>query len=226
MPKDNFTVDMDEPENPHAYNAATAYNLPAIKSKAQALAAISSKGIRVGAFVWTSVGLQVDGQIKREDWEETGRLLRRLDISLQWLIGDWVVAAAELTYGDRQEFAESIGFSTKSLYEFSYVASKVDFSIRMENLDFGHHQVVAGMTQDRQVYWLKRASEGDDGKRWSVARLRQEIAGNKLTDKPSGFVRALGIVDSLTQQSKNLNPDEKRELATLLRKRADEIDNS
>jgi hypothetical protein len=223
--KDDFTMDMDDSQSAHSYTADAVYKLP-ISNKKQALAAISSKEIRIGAFVWTPVGLQIDGQINREDWEETGKLLNRLDISLQWLIGDWVVAAEALGYGDRQEFAEQIGFATQTIYDYSYVARNVEFSIRIENLDFGHHQLVASMDDpEKQRHWLERALAGDDGKkRWSVARLRQEIAGNRLLEKPTKFVKALETVNALKKQSDGLQPHEKRELVSRIRELLAEID--
>jgi hypothetical protein len=178
--KNDFTSGLGDSAE-ESYNADSVYDLPIFESKSEALAIMANEGIRVGALIWKPTGLIVDGDVTREDWEQTGKLLKQLTTSMQWLIGDWVLAAEELSYGDREAFAANIGFSVKTIYEYSYVARNVEFSIRMENLDFGHHQLVAGMdSQEEQLRWLQAAAEGDNGKRWSIARLRQEIEAEKL----------------------------------------------
>jgi hypothetical protein len=145
------------------------------QDRAALIETFSTREIRTGPFLWTSVGLKAEGEIHRGDWEATGQILRRLDVSLQWLIGDWIVAGEKLGYGDHQSFAETIGFEVKTVYDFSYVARNVQFSVRTENLSFTHHKLVAPLNPDEQVYWLQRASaEG-----LSVARLREMIDGEQ-----------------------------------------------
>lgn len=135
----------------------------------------SSREIRTGSLVWTPVGLKSDGEITREDWEDAGQLLQRLDASLQWLIGDWIVLGEHLNYGDRDTFAESIGFETKTIYDYAYVARNVEISVRTEILSFTHHKLVAAMTKKEQKKWLQKAeAEG-----WSVANLRDAVSGKK-----------------------------------------------
>lgn len=132
---------------------------------------LSSNDIRTGVFKWTPIGLEVDGNISREDWEETGRMLSFMDSALQWLIGDWLIAGEVLKYGDREEFAEAIGFKKETLYQYAWVANKVEISIRIENLKFGHHVLVAGMEPEDQKKWLGFAEENG----LSVAKLREAI---------------------------------------------------
>lgn len=130
--------------------------------------------IRSGAFLWTPVGLQAEGDISRDDWELTGQLLQRVDASIQWLIGDWINAADAINYGEAENFASELGFNVKTIYEYAYVSRKVEISIRMENLSFSHHQLVAAMEPEEQEKWLKRAAEEGI----SVAKLRAAIKEN------------------------------------------------
>lgn len=149
--------------------------LTAGKNRTEALATINSNQIRTGAFLWTSTGLKVEGKITRDDWEQTGQLLHLLDQSLQWLIGDLIVHGEDLAYGDQIKIADLFGFQHSTIRDYAYVARNVELSVRTDSLDFGHHKLVAGFAPREQVEWLQRAEIGNDGKRWSVSRLRQEI---------------------------------------------------
>jgi hypothetical protein len=157
------------------------------QDQAAIIETFNTREIRTGPFLWTSVGLKVEGEIRREDWESTGQILRRLDASLQWLIGDWIVAGEQLGYGDHQSFAETIGFEVKTIYDFSYVARKVQFSVRTENLSFTHHKIVAPLDATEQMYWLQRASSEN----LSAAKLREMIGNEeRLPELPESNIYA------------------------------------
>jgi hypothetical protein len=148
--------------------------------EAMNLALLASDEFRVGAFVWKPTGLIIDGEIRREDWEETGKLLKMLDSSMQWLIGDLIVHGESLRWGDQKTIAEAFGFEYGTVRVYASVCRNVEMLIRINSLDFAHHQLVASMPRSEQKRWLQAAAEGDDGKRWSVARLRDEIKAAQL----------------------------------------------
>lgn len=137
-----------------------------------------NRAIYLGHCVMTPVGLKMPDDLPHDEWEFIGEKLKRLQGSLQWMIGDWVNQADRISYGDHQSFAEQIGFRVKTIYEYAYVARQLEFSIRMENLSFGHHQLVAGMDAPEQKKWLEAASKDD----WSVAELRKQIKASQITD--------------------------------------------
>src|SRR5690606_17166251 len=72
--------------------------------------------------------------------------------------------------------------SEKSLREYAYVARSVEMSIRMDNLSFGHHQIVAGIKDPvtkkplkrEQQKWLEKANTHG----WSIKTLREAIAAD------------------------------------------------
>ncbi|MEO1255701.1 MAG: hypothetical protein AAFY41_12595 [Bacteroidota bacterium] len=136
--------------------------------------AISEKKIMTGGYLWTSKGLITEGAVSEEDWRFTGEMLQKIDNSIQWLIGDWVNFGAEFNYGDREDFAQKLGFKLKTIYEYSHVARNVEISIRMENLSFGHHQLVSGMKPKKQKEFLQQAVDN----KWSISQLRKAIRGN------------------------------------------------
>jgi hypothetical protein len=152
--------------------------LQALKaSKSQTLALLSSNEIRVGALIWKPTGLlrDTERELTRADWEETGRLLKLLDSSMQWLIGDLIVCGEDMHYGDQITISEAFGLEYGTVRTYATVCRKVELSIRIDTLSFAHHQLVAPLSQEDQIRFLQSAAEGENGKPWSVARLRGEI---------------------------------------------------
>jgi hypothetical protein len=133
--------------------------------------------ITIGKFTWTSIGMKIDSSPSVNEWMEMGGLLRQLEGSLQWLIGDWFVYG-ETSWGKTyDEVAEALGYEVTTLYQFSWVARSVKISLRRENLFFGHHKLVAPMSPEEQDYWLQQA----DYETLSVSQLRNRMKGEAPT---------------------------------------------
>lgn len=124
-------------------------------------------------FRMTKVGLKIAGNPTLEDWKAIGKKLKLIESGIQFALGDWKNHGATRTeWGEKYAQAiEETGYSEKSLREFSWVASAVDPSIRMDNLPFAHHHVVAPLDADKQRYYLQLAVEQE----LSVAELRDLI---------------------------------------------------
>lgn len=161
-------------------------------------------------FKLTRVGLMTDGA-SEDDWRELGEFLRAVQGSLQWLIGDWIVMG-EFTYNQTYaELAELTGYNISTLYDYAYVAKGVEFSIRIEKLKFGHHQVVVAMSPEEQRYWLQMAADHE----WSISRLRKEIKSAAVGDRPTPPHELLQARQFAKSFQKNvmrmhqMNPDER-----------------
>jgi hypothetical protein len=131
-------------------------------------------------------GIADFGDITQIQWQTLGDYLANLNTSIQWLIGDWLVHGENQRYGSAKELAERLGRTDGSLHQYAYVARRIEFSIRIENLSFGHHQVVASMDTQSQTQWLEKAkNEG-----WSVAQLRKaiKIANKGISQLPSSGI--------------------------------------
>jgi hypothetical protein len=131
--------------------------------------------MQLGHFTLTSTGLMVERGATEEEWEKVGEVLHRLEGSLQWLIGDWLVFA-EREWGKTYDaIAEATGYNKVALYDYKYVAENVPFSVRTENLSFGHHKLVAAKSAEEQREWLRYAEvEG-----LTVAQLRNQMQERK-----------------------------------------------
>jgi len=134
---------------------------------------IQDSSLVVGSFRCTPIGLELVGEQipTTNDLQNLGRVLKQLEGSIQWLIGDWVIAGETVEWGKISEFADEIGFDVQSVYDCSYVARKVDFSLRSEKLSFGHHRLVAPLTLEEQRYWLTQALQNQ----WSISQMRDAM---------------------------------------------------
>lgn len=129
--------------------------------------------IAVGNYLLTGIGLVSSGDVSFNEWRAVGDVLLRIEASIQWIIGDWLTQG-EVTYGQTyKQIAEWSDREEQTLYNYAWVASKVQISLRKENLSFGHHNLIAGLPPEQQQNWLERAVAG----KWSVSRMRQEMAG-------------------------------------------------
>lgn len=176
--------------------------------------------IRVHDYRLTGVGLdpaRLAGD--RDKWQRLGQMLFRLDHSMQWLIGDWLLQGEANNWGRHDRIAEALGYEVKTLYDYRYVARNVPFSVRTENLSFGHHKLVAHLDPAEQRHWLDAAEAGDadaaagQARHWSIARLRRAIAAlpDAVSDVETPFERNLRRIDrELTRKKWNMLSVEER----------------
>lgn len=153
-------------------------------------------------FNMTEVGLDPENlSLNQENWQQLGQLLFRFDKSIQWLIGDWLTYGENNKWGETEEIANEMGYEVKTLYDYKYVAQNVNFSVRTENLSFGHHKLVASLDPEEQQFWLQKAEYGDvdeatqTAKSWSISRLREAMKGQLEASNETTFDRSLKRID-------------------------------
>jgi hypothetical protein len=140
-------------------------------------------GVRI-----TKIGLYIPDNLEQDDWAYLGEYLFGIEAVLQWSVGDWLVYGENHHYGDVESIANSLRKSRGTLYNWTWVSkllpkeSDIDddgneISYRYENLSHTHHQTALSLlgTKEKCAKWLKKASQGDGGERWSISRLRREI---------------------------------------------------
>jgi hypothetical protein len=136
--------------------------------------AVHDGTLMVHGFQLTSTGLIAPESASSDAWIDLGRLLARLEGSLQWLIGDWIVYGEAIRWGDIPALAKELGFSDQTLRDYAYVARNVQLSIRIDKLSFGHHQVVAPLSPQEQWDALQYAAEHN----LSIAAFRKVLRGD------------------------------------------------
>jgi N6-adenosine-specific RNA methylase IME4 len=138
------------------------------------------------------VGLQFDGQLTSEQWQEIGKHLEQFAGSSQWWLGDWLLHGEGRTeWGSMydqvvEEFDEKYGTARNA----KWLAEKFDLSRRRDKLPWGHHAEVAGLEseeqQDELLDWAE--DNGKDGKPATRKQLRERVRevrkANRLAATP------------------------------------------
>lgn len=162
-----------------------------IASPAQSKLVIHKDGtMKCGAAELTKTGITNVGDLGEQDLRYFGDVVFQLDNAVQWWIGDWL-NRVEIVWGESYEqIAENTGREISTLYDYKSVAKKVPFSVRTEELSYNHHRVIAydadPQNEAEWLYWINLALEGEDGRRWSVARLKREIRQQLTENQQTG----------------------------------------
>jgi hypothetical protein len=136
----------------------------------------------LGGATFKANGLALPEALTRDQWANLREVLSVVEGAPLWWWGDWLAYGQERWKTDYGLALERSGYKYKTLREACYVARSVELSIRMDNLGWHHHQLVAALKdKDRQRYWLGRAArEG-----WTVAEMRFHMKqGDEETPEP------------------------------------------
>jgi hypothetical protein len=152
-------------------------------------------------FTITPTGLQFHQDLSFDEWDALGQKLAPIGKSIGFILGDWI-NYGETAYGDKyKEALETTGIPYQTLANYAYVARKVNFSCRQENLGFEHHAVVAKLKPDEQEHWLEMSKDHA----LSVRRLRKSINFGRLASEDEvqgdpadrGHVTYLALINRL-----------------------------
>lgn len=153
-------------------------------------------------FSITPTGIRFNEELSFDEWDALGQKLAPLGRSIGFIIGDWI-NYGEARYGEKYERAlERTGMTYTTLANFSYVARKVEISLRNEKLDFTQHYVVAKLkTDDEKRHWLKMAEKH----KLSIRRLRKSINFGRLATEKEvqgdpadrGYVTYLALLNRI-----------------------------
>jgi hypothetical protein len=125
------------------------------------------KGTAVTPTSWTPAG-----EMDRREWQLEGRRLGAISKASPWWVGDWLAFGTE-QWGDRYTEARALtGYDVKTLRNLRYVSTSVAKDVRVPDLTWSHHCLVAGLKdREEQEHWLKRAVS----ERLAVEDLRIEL---------------------------------------------------
>lgn len=143
-------------------------NAPAVIGKQNALALPGSI---------TATSLLLPAKLSFEEWEAAGQVLRQVERSCMWWIGDWW-AFGDHKYGERAAQATE-GAAFQTMADAGWVSRAFKPSDRSEVLSWTHHRVAASLPERGRREAIKAAEAGD----WSVAELRSHIHRLRHADK-------------------------------------------
>lgn len=156
--------------------------------------------IQLGRMRMTAIGLQIEGAISEEEYIAFGEAVVQLNTAYQWIVGDYLAYGEDANYGDAKRIATMLHRDPTTLWNWTSICRRVEYSRRREDLSFSHHEVVASLPDVDQEHWLNIASE----KGWSSKRLRDEIDGP--AQKPNA--RSSRIPTSLFRFRKTFTPQQ------------------
>lgn len=129
-------------------------------------------------FVLSPTGIQIPRDCDGPEWEDLGWVIKALDTSISWVVGDWALYAMQTWGLTAGEIAKQFGYETGTIETYTWVCRSVLGSIRNRASSFGHARVVAKLAAESQIDWLNQATQG----RWTVSKLYGEV--NKKPDPP------------------------------------------
>lgn len=130
---------------------------------------------RVGLF---RVGLALPDDLDFDTWLSLSRVLESVHSASLWWWGDYL-AFGESHYGEKYAAAvDPSGYDVQTLMDAVWVAQKIEFSRRRENLTWSHHREVAALSPEEQDKWLTEAEVNH----WSRRELRRRIRAARPRD--------------------------------------------
>jgi hypothetical protein len=187
--------------------------IDAVKQQTTAIIenAIIPKGegkVQLKRLVLTTTGIEnIPDDFTEQEWVETINTLGDMNKAVQWAIGDLVLHADLVWKHTYEQMAKATKYTVKSLREFAYVARNV--SIRMDKLSFGHHHLVASISdENEQEKWLQQAIAND----WSVAEFREALTETKTTQakrkyQPRVYLHMLFAKDKIPKVDTKMETD-------------------
>lgn len=165
------------------------------------LAVRGDKSISLPHCTLSRIGLQFDGDLTADQWQEIGRHLEQFAGSSQWWLGDWLLhGEGRAEWGSMyDQVVEEFGEKYGSARDAKWLADEFDLSRRRDKLPWGHHREVAGLEVQQQEELLDWAEEnGEDGKPVTQKQLRERVRearkANRLAatpDLPEGVYRVI-----------------------------------
>jgi hypothetical protein len=130
----------------------------------------------------TPVSLKLPVSLTYEQWAQLGPRFHAIHRRLAWYVGDWI-NFGEQRFGEKYAQAvDDTGYDPGYLANVSWVCRAVEAPRRREDLTFGHHQEVAGLTPSDQEKWLLRAEE----EKWTRDELRDRLKKKSKKKKKGG----------------------------------------
>lgn len=135
-----------------------------------------------GTFVYkrfrmTPVGMEIPADVTGEEWEDVGFIIKSLESSISWVVGDWAAFANRMWSTPYAQIAEHFGYVEDTVKSYASVCRAVQRLIRNQRVDFSHHRLVMGLTAEKQRYWLDQAAANH----WRLEDMRKAMSNRRLT---------------------------------------------
>ena len=133
-----------------------------------------------GTIHVSTLGVQFEGEVPEHAVDDLLKKAGTVARGCLFIIGDAINFACG-NYGEKYEHWRGLtGLEYQTLMNASWIARKIEISLRRENLTYDHHKLVARLEPDEQKRWLDTATEQN----MSSRRLRKSLLlGRPATDE-------------------------------------------
>lgn len=121
--------------------------------------AVSVEGLASGIGQWEGTRLSLPPGLPQEEWLRVGELLRRIENSVQWWIGDWA-AYGERWYGEGfYQAVDGMDYADATVDNFRAVARAIPPGKRQEGVKWSVHAEVAPLYREGRAESEEAADE-------------------------------------------------------------------
>lgn len=125
----------------------------------------------------SKTGLIIPPDTSLQQWCAIGEAFNRADDLLCWCIGDWIAFGADKEWGAKYVDAiNATGIEYSSLRMYASVSQRIPIAMRMANLSWTHHSIVASLDADARDMWLRVAQDT----KLSTRELSASIKAGKI----------------------------------------------
>lgn len=150
---------------------------------------ITKKQMQFAGFECSEVGMQANAKLSKSQWEEAGQALSVVSARLNWYVGDWLAAVKgdEWGYGDLEEVCQRFELNYQTAANAKSVCESFEFSLRRENLSYGHHKEVQGRDDaDELLDWCEETTPPRPIKELREEKARRRNVALVARDLPVG----------------------------------------
>lgn len=170
-------------------------------------------------FLMTPTGIEIPEDTTPEEWQDIGAVIKSLDSSISWIVGDWAVHANKQWGLTALQIAEMFSYEQSTIETYISVCTAIHGMIRNHTVSFGHHRLVAGLEVNQQQEYLQMAAKNN----WTISQMRTAIKGNRPTlplDRVGVFQSKL---QNLRHEFKKSSDFERMQMITLLEATLEEM---
>lgn len=161
--------------------------------------------------------LVIPDNTTESDWTEIGIMLLRMQGTVQWLLGDWLVYGMQQGWEDTyNKIKEIFGYEVESLWTYASVCRKVPALTRVKDLSFSHHRAVTKFDNNPELQqeWLRKAYKNSWSAKELISKIREAENPTKTLTKKKPWEK------TLEQLQENFAPMKWQKLSKTERKEA------
>lgn len=153
---------------------------------ADALVKREDGGFTYKKFTLTANGMDIPDGTSGDEWVEVGQVIKSLEDSISWVIGDWAAYANAVWGTSYEDIAAEFDYEVDTLMVYASVCRAVPTLIRNQGagMSMAHGRVIAKLDPITQSvwaqYWARLRPKVADFKKDVSAAAAEKLVGDEL----------------------------------------------